>query len=416
MAAPDLTKRSAAFVAKWGTNDPGYNAVGAPMAFLTIAAALADLAANYPTASATNPLVVSIEPGTFTTPAFALPPFTFVVGNPDGPTDPTSGVIVSLTGNITLAAGWSVNQTAFGGFLNLTFRQTSSQNLDFTMPAPSAGNPSRRVTFNSCRTDSDNFIWAATGTGDILSAAGSVHDGNSGDLVSITSGTVLLDNFRSAAPVAFASSTTVALSAQIYGLFISATPSATTPGLTFTSDATALLARMGACDNRALTLNRAGAGALDVYADAVSIPLVANITYAGTATTANLHRTTDGGGIGPGVLPTAYAASANATGNTTLTTTANIYSTLMTVTTNDGRTSVAILAIPASVSAGDCILINFLSTGLTTPVIQVRNATAGGALLYSYLCADGENGFAQFVYTGTAWQLEQSVRPVGTGL
>ncbi len=298
-AAPVLANRSAAFVAKWGTDDAGYNAVGRPMAFLTIAAALADLAANYPTASATAPHVVSLEPGTYNTPAFALPPFTFIVGNPDGPTDPTGCVVINLTGNVTLAAGWSVNQTAFGGFENITLRQTTAQTIDLTMPVPAAGNPARTLVLRNVRHDADSLSYEATSTADAIQTSGLIQDGNSGDAMEFSAGAQFHSDMTSAAPVLFNDTATIAAAIQAKGIFTSAAPSAVAPGISFVSSTGNVAARIGYSDVRALTLNRGGAGSLAVYADAVSIPLTANVTYAGTATTANLIRTTDAGGIGP---------------------------------------------------------------------------------------------------------------------
>lgn len=295
MAAPVLANRSVCFVSKLGTDDAGYNAVGSPNAKLTIAAALTDLAANYPAASATNPHFVSIEGGTYDTPAFALPPFTFVVGNPDSQADPTSAVIINLSGNITLAAGWNVNQTAFGGLANLTIVQSTSQNIDLTFPAPAAGNPARTVTVRNIRTNCDNLIGAATGTGDVYNLRNLIQNGATNDAVSFTGGTLLINNLESAAPVSI-NANTIAMSAQAYGIFITAATGLTCAALGSAN----CTVRLGACDNRALTLNEVAAGVIAVSADAVSIPLVGAITFSGTATDADLTRTTDGGSIAPG--------------------------------------------------------------------------------------------------------------------
>jgi hypothetical protein len=253
MAAPDLTKRSACFVAKLGTDDAGYNPVGAPQARLTIAAALADLAANYPTASATAPQVVSLEPGTYTTPAFALPPFTWVIGNPDGPTDPTHAVIVSLTGNITLSTAWQTNQTATGGLIGLMIRQTTSQTIDLTMPTPAAGNPTRVITLRDLRTDVDAIVWQATSTADALHCEFVIQDGNTGDAIGFTDGTVRLKNCSFAATVTHTSGATIGLT-----LFAVTSPSAV------------------------LILTK-GASALTATLDAVSVPIRSLVTLNGGA-------------------------------------------------------------------------------------------------------------------------------------
>lgn len=300
MAAPNYALRTEIWVAPWGTDDAGYNGVGSPMAKLTIAAALADLAANYPAASATAPHVIALEPGTYATPAFALPPFTFIVGDPDGPTDPTAAVVVSLTGNVTLAAGWNVNQTAFGGFINVNLRQLTAANIDLTFPVPAAGNPARTIYLYGLRTNSDSWSWEATSTADAVEVKNCVHDGNSGDAIEFSGGSQTIAGLVTKAPVLINATASIATLANISGLYIDAVPSAVAPGVSFVSGAQSVTARMGFCDNRALTLNEAGAGTLTVYADAVSIPLVANITFAGTATDADLIRTTDAGGSSGG--------------------------------------------------------------------------------------------------------------------
>src|SRR4051812_43005173 len=100
MAAPDLTQRETVFVQKEGTDDAGANAVGAPQSRLTIAAALADLAANYRAATSTFFHVVAVGPGTFIEAGIVLPPWTFINGSCDGEGQPTT--IVLLTADITL--------------------------------------------------------------------------------------------------------------------------------------------------------------------------------------------------------------------------------------------------------------------------------------------------------------------------
>lgn len=299
MAAPDLARRTTVFVAKIGTDDAGYNIVGSPQPRLTISTALADLAAGYDAATPAAPKTIALEPGTYVTPAFALPPNVFIEADPDAQGGSNAEVIISLSGNITLSTGWQANTTAVGGFRGVTIRQTTSQNLDFTMPTPTAGNPTRRITLEDVRTDVDNLVFEATGTADRLSLKEVVQDGTAAQSVHFSGGTQTIDNFRSAAPVTFDDTGAIAASIQAYGIFTTATPSATTPGVTFNSTVAGVLARMGGCDNRNLTLNRGGAGALTVYADAISIPLAANISYAGTATTANLIRTTDQGAVSP---------------------------------------------------------------------------------------------------------------------
>lgn len=382
MAAPDLSRRTTVFIAKIGTDDSGYNVVGAPQPRLTIAQALADLVSGYDAATPTAPKVLALEPGTYTTPAFALPPNVFIEADPDAQGGSNAQVIISLQGNITLSSGWTANTTAVGGFRGVTIRQTTSQNLDFTMPVPSAGSPTRRITLEDVRTDVDNLVFQATGSGDRISLKEVVQDGTSSQLCHFSGGTHTINNLQTNAPITFDDTGGIAASIQAYGLFLTATPSATTPGVTFNSTVAGVLARMGGCDNRSLTLNRAGAGTLTVYADAISIPLVANITYAGTATTANLIRTTDMGGLSPtGGGATGTLAFSNAAGNTTVSPSAHVWTAQGTFTGAAG-TRIVILDITGStLTAGDTISLFVTRTDGAGIVIPVRNATSGGTLL-----------------------------------
>lgn len=406
MAAPDLTQRNVCFVSKLGTDDAGYNAVGAPQPRLTIAAALADLAANYPAASATNPLFISIEGGDYTTPAFALPPFTYIVGNPDSQADPTAAVIINLTGNVTLSSGWSVNQTAFGGFANLTFRQTTSQNIDLTLPAPASGNPVRTISMRNIRTDCDSVSYEATSTADVIQITGLVHDGNSAAAIEISGGAQLINNVLTAAVMTINDSATIGAVSQAYGIFVTSAAGRLICASTIAAGCTV---RLGACDLRFLTLSETAPGVIAVAADAVSIPLVGNITFSGTAVNADLTRTTDSNAIAGGSA-NGYVAAANNAGNTTVTPTAHNYFAVIAVG-GAARTSVMILSTAGSPApaAGDMIGFDFIFPATAAIVIEMRNATAGGTLLESFT-TDGVTlaGSVSFVYDGAAWTLWQA--------
>lgn len=283
-------------VAKIGTDDAGYNQVGAPQARLTIAKALADLASMYDAATPTAPKTISIEPGTYTTPAFALPPNVFIEADPDAQGGSDAEVIILLTGNVTLDATWAINTTAVGGFRGVTFRKSTSQILDLTVPTPLSGNPTRTLTLNDVRTDA-LISYEATSSNDAYNLKDLVYDGANTGTLEFSGGTGLVRGLDSSTAILFNDTAALAASINAHQIYTVATPSAVAPGVTFASSTGGMLARMGFCDNRALTLNRAGAAALDVYADAVSIPLAANITYSGSATSANLHPTTDAGAI-----------------------------------------------------------------------------------------------------------------------
>lgn len=317
MAAPDLTKRTTVFIAKIGTDDAGYNVVGAPQPRLTIAQALADLAAMYNAATPAEPKTISLEPGTYTTPAFALPPNIFIEADPDAEGGSNGECIILLTGNITLAAAWSANTAAVGGFRGVTIRQEAGA-IDLTMPTPVAGNPARVVYLENVRTDTPSLSWEATSSADALRVTDVIYDGAAGSAIEFSAGAQQINNLQSNCPVLMNDTATIAAAVNVYGLYIVAAPGAVAPGVTFASSGGGLTARIGASDVRALTLNEAGAAQITVYADAVSIPLVANITFAGTAVNADLVRTTDanaisGAGAVSSVTGTAFEATASPT-------------------------------------------------------------------------------------------------------
>lgn len=411
MAAPNLTLRSVCFVGKIGTDDAGYNPVGAPQPRLTIAAALADLAANYPAASATAPHFVSIEGGTYTTPAFALPPFTFIVGNPDGKADPTSAVIISLTGNVTLGTGWSVNQTAFGGFANITFRQTSAQNIDLTMPAPAAGNPARTLSLRGIRTDTDLLGFEATSTADVLQVNNIIHDGNNGDSVEFSGGAQVINNVQSAAIVTLNDAATVGNACQAFGIYITTTGA----GLVCQSTiAAGCSVRLGGCTLRSLSLAETAPGVIAVAADQCSIPLT--VVFSGSAVTADLTITggtwgTNTNGNAPTGMVGEYLSNVKLVGAAVAMTTnvaANVLSVALTAGdwdvqglvgfSNNGATTVAYQFVAISVASGvmgtlgdgtNCaqafatatVLSTVADNVVFTPVVRISLAAAGSAFL-----------------------------------
>lgn len=188
MAAPNLAARNMFFVNYVGTDDAGYNTIGAPQPYRSITAALAALAlvANPP--SVTNPWTIAVGPGVFVEAGLILPPWVWIVGSADG--DTPNATTISLSGDVTLATSWNLNTTARGGFSNLIFRAASGTRiLDFTLPVPVAGAPFRSVEiaaittdlgincegtssivlrdkflFNGCNLDGANSLTAAGGT------------------------------------------------------------------------------------------------------------------------------------------------------------------------------------------------------------------------------------------------------------
>lgn len=401
MAAVNYANRMFCAVQKFGSDDAGLNPVGAPQARLTIAAALADLAANYPAASSTNYHIVTVGPGVYQEDPIALPLWTFIDGTCDGEGQPTAFISFGAGGGFSLSGAWNANASARGGLSNITvIASAGAPIIDWTMPVPVAGNPARTIEMFNVHYNLTSMIFEATGTGDVFRATNCKQYSVATDTITLEGGTIMLDNFLSAATITFNDTGGIAAAIQAYGIFITSA----TGGIVFsTTTGAGVTARIGACDNRNLTLNKAGAGTLAVSADAVSIPLTANVFYTGTATTANLIRTTDDGGIGPGVLPTDYAAAGNAAGTTTITTTANVYSFALTVTVNDGRTTPAVLAIPATVSKGDVIFLTVDVSAVATNTVNVRNATAGGTILDTINPGDGPTYSGRFTYTGSAF-------------
>lgn len=294
MAAPDLTQRECCFVQKQGTDDLTANAVGAPFSRLTIAAALLDLATNYPVASATNPHIVAIGPGTFDTPAFAWPAFTSFNGSCDGEGRPTT--IIRMSGDITIGSSWSANTTQLAAMANLTIRALSgTPALDFTMPVPVAGNPSRRIELDNVTHNLTHEIFEATSTGDVFKTIGVIQDGANTDTLVITSGMSLMSGRLSAAAITIKDKTSFAAAGTWHGVSTGAGS-----GITVSSVAAAGCSlRLLESSARALVINQTAPGAVLVTADSCSIPVRSAVSFTGTATiAANLVYFNDAAGEG----------------------------------------------------------------------------------------------------------------------
>lgn len=257
MAAPNLAARNAFYFNYVGTDDAGYNAIGAPWSYRSLPAALAALAlvANPP--SATNPWIISGGPGVFSVPAgFQLPPWVWITGSPDG--EAGGPTILELQGNITLSAAWALNSTARGGLANLVIRPAAgSPRIDFTLPVPSAGNPSRTIEIQNVRHDID-FNFEATGTGDALQVDNMVQDGSLADTISILSGAISLNQLQTIADVTLTSGAVLALAARITASQISQ------------------------------ILVTKGAAACGVAFDGISWPLIGNVSLVGGPTLTRL--------------------------------------------------------------------------------------------------------------------------------
>ncbi len=299
MAAPDLTRRSAAFVNKVGTDDPGYNVVGAPNSKLTIAAALADLAANYPPASATNPHICTVGPGDFViSAAILIPPWTYIVGICDGQGEPNT--TLELTGSsadIGLSAGWTANATARGGIGNVKIRAASGTPIiDFTMPTPVAGNPSRTVETFNIRHNLTQEIFEATSTADVWQRTDMIQDGAHTDVIIQTGGTSRFNGYNLAAAVVTIQDKALFATLGVWQGVVITDALAGVVAISTVAAGTTL--RMTGGNVRNLTLSETAPGVIAVQADAVSIPVRSAVNYTGTAATTDLARITDAAGVG----------------------------------------------------------------------------------------------------------------------
>lgn len=114
----------------------------------------------------------------------------------------------------------------------------------------------------------------------------------------------------------------------------------------------------------------------------------------------------------------AYAAATNNAGNSTITPTKPVQTTVLTFT-GAARSSIVILDV-AGRSAGDKIFLNLILPATANIVISVRNATSGGTLLLPVemfptqdITTDGNlrSTYLEFTYTGTAWIYDMSNLP-----
>ncbi len=294
MAAPDLTQRFTVFVQKQGTDNAGANPVGAPFSRLTIAAALADLAANYPAADSVNIFhIVALGPGNYAEDV-VLPPGTFINGSCDGEGQPTS-IITVVSAGITLSAGWSANATAVGGLANLTIRKNAgTPALDFTLPVPVAGNPARTLSQQNVRHNLPSELFEATSTADVLRKTICNQDGSSADTFIQTGGASAFEGVRSAAVLTIRDKTSFAASGTWQGVITGAAS-----GITANSVAAAgCTLRMSGCQPRNFTLSKTAPGVLSVSTDAVSLPINAVVNFTGTAARTDITYLDDAYAVG----------------------------------------------------------------------------------------------------------------------
>lgn len=434
MAAPDLTQRFTCFVQKQGTDDAGANAVGAPQSRLTIAAALADLAANYPAADGVNVIhIVGLGPGNYAEDV-VLPPNTFINGSCDGEGEPTTLITVGTTG-ISLSSGWTADALAVGGLQNLRIRKsTGSPALDFTLPVPVSGNPSRTLTIQNVRHNLTSHLMEATSTADVFNVQRLIQDGANTDLIRQTGGTSNVDGITSAAPITIRDKTSFAASGVWQGVTTGAGAALTVQSVA----AAGCTLRLTASQPRTLTITETAPGVVAMLADAVSVPIHASVTYGGTATSADLTLLDDAYAVAytpavpadwaapvPATVQAAldaiaagggggkinnYATAALAAGNVTLTSDARNYYVALTVTLAAAATGNVILSTATPPKQGDYLEIDADVSGMdATAILNFRNATAGGTILESFTGGGVNTGTISFVYTGAAWVLIQAV-------
>lgn len=112
----------------------------------------------------------------------------------------------------------------------------------------------------------------------------------------------------------------------------------------------------------------------------------------------------------------AYSADPNSTGNTTLTPSAGVRLHFSkAVITGTASTRVFILATTDR-EAGDRIEIDFVLPDTASIVLEIRNATSGGTLLYTVTTdgSDATNGYhfrAAMRFNGTAWEQAGAIYP-----
>lgn len=120
--------------------------------------------------------------------------------------------------------------------------------------------------------------------------------------------------------------------------------------------------------------------------------------------------------VSGGSAEISYEAVANSTGNFTITPAAGIKRHTVEVTvTGTAGTRIAILAT-ADRTAGDEIAFDFVLPDTASIVLELRNATAGGTLLYTLTttateATDGYHWRVNVRYNGSAWAAAGELYP-----
>lgn len=115
-------------------------------------------------------------------------------------------------------------------------------------------------------------------------------------------------------------------------------------------------------------------------------------------------------GVAPSSLFFNRSAAANASGNTTLSISANTrHHTAIITVSGATRTSEIIIPVAGRVD-GDIVTIRFENT-VTDVTLNIRNATVGGTVIYSSYSGDG-NAEYKVYFDGTAFQKLSNLQPV----
>ncbi len=387
MAAPDLAARNCFFVNYVGTDDAGYNRIGAPWSYRSLAAALADLASVSNPPSAANPWTIAIGPGTFIVPAFQLPAWVFITGSADsqGPTATT----LKMTGDISLATNWGQNADVNGGLANLVIDvQSGSPIVDFTMPAPVAGTAIKQVFFQGVKCNLPINYQASIPSTDNLE----IDQSSLLALLTITAG-----QFQ--AQGSYIQSLTMNDRDGNISVYLDATPvsaidaTQTTNFVQIVTDAIGLPFRSQISIVGTVTIYRQG--------DAFGLGYTPTNPANWTTVPVDVQEALDtlAAGAGPGGGSNGYGSSSSGTGNPTITASAPNYAYILTIT---GAAETRQIILNTAASAADRIVlqINCAVAGMT---LNLRNATAGGTILDTFLSDDSPNGCYEFVFTGAAW-------------
>lgn len=115
-------------------------------------------------------------------------------------------------------------------------------------------------------------------------------------------------------------------------------------------------------------------------------------------------------GVAPSSLVFNRSAAANASGNTTLSISANTrHHTAIITVSGSPRTSEIIIPVADRID-GDIVTVRFENT-VDGVALNLRNATVGGTVIYSLASNDGNATFSVY-FDGTAFQPLSNIQPV----